>query len=181
MSELLVRDIESIKEHVDPKWIETFEVYIPQWLESLVPHYEIAKSHGVDVFDMSNHLYWGDKPEEIVVNDVHYFLDESQLLGKTLSFNADYYYHCDWEDGMEKIYTAPVWKYCSCSHDWMYYHHYLWRFLNRKAPYDIVRKRVEKLFQQIIGDESVIFDFGCRSYILFNPSKLWYINNKLEA
>lgn len=179
---MLIRDLDNM-DMVDPKWVDTFEEYIPKWLESLKPHYELRKERGVDVVELINRMYLGDKPEEIERNGVFYYLDDFPLWGKTLSFNANLgSYPASWETGFNKIYTEPVDKYGIRKYsNFLWSHTYLWRFLNRKPPYNELPKRIERLFQQIVNDDSVLFDFESVSYIIFNPAKKCYIDNKLEA
>lgn len=180
---MLIRDLKNM-DMVSSEWIEAFEAYIPKWLETLIPHYEIGKEYGVDVVDLSNVMYFGDKPEEIERNGVHYYLTDTWCLGKSIAFNGNKgYYPCSWEDGFDKnLMYPPVNEYGAPKNfDWLYTHHHLWRWLNREAPYNELSKRIEKLFQQITGDSQILFDFGCRSYILFDHKRKAYLDNKLEA
>ena len=180
---LQIRDLHNM-DKVSTEWIEGFETYIPKWLDSLIPHYELGKEYGVDVVALCNVMYFGDKPEEIERNGVHYYLIDTPTLGKTLEFNGNRgYYPCNWEDGFDlELKYPPVDKYgIPKNFDWLYTHNHLWRWLNRKTPYNELSKRIEKLFQQITNDDSVLFDFGSTSYILFDHKRRAYLDNKLEA
>ncbi len=175
--EPLIRDLSGI-DRVRKEWIDTFEEYIPKWLESLVPHYEVAKEHGADVLALSNVMYIGEHPEELVVDDVHYYLGEYPALGKELSFNGNHgHYPANWKDGFDKVYVEPKSPYGAPSLDSLYVGQYLTRYLNRKAPNDVLRLRIQKRFRELVGDDKLLFDFGYTSYILLNPEKQWYINS----
>lgn len=170
---LLIRDLKNM-DKVDPVWINTFEEYIPKWLESLIPHYEVAKQYNADVLSLVNLFFMGDsEPDDMIINGIHYHIGDYPLLGRELAFNsAGGYYPCNWEDGFSKIYSEPVDKYgIPMTSIWLYTRDYLWRYLNRMTPYNELSKRIERLFQQMIGNDNVAFDFGSTSYILLNPSK----------
>ena len=176
----LIKDLYGM-ENVSAKWIEAFENYIPQWLETLIPHYKVAKELDADILCLVNNMYMGKTPEDIVVNGVHYYFTDTLLFGKTLSFNSNHaYYPFNWEDGFKKVYPEDMNDSTRFS-DWMHTHHHLWRFLNRKQPYNEFSKRVETLFRQMVGDDSILFDFGCTSYIIFNHSLKQSIDKRFEA
>lgn len=176
---MLIRDLKGF-ENVSDEWKDAFEDYIPKWLESLIPHYEVGKEYGVDVVELRNVMYFGEKPEDIERNGVHYYLSDSLALGRTLAFNGNIGFPCSWEDHLEYTLTDDTWGIKKLN-DWRLTHYYLWRWLNRKEPYNEPSKRIEKLFQQMTGDDSILFDFGCTSYILFDHKRKKYLDNKLEA
>lgn len=174
-----IRDLKGM-DKVSPEWVDTFEDFIPKWLESLVPHYELAKKGDADVLQLGNAMYFGEKPQEITENNVHYYLADTALLGKMLSFNGDIeHYPCSWREGFEKVYPGPKNDTYGSQRiaDFMYYDSYVCRYWNRKKPYDELAKRIEKHFQELIDNDTVLFDFSTTSYILLNPSKKWYIDH----
>lgn len=174
-----IRDLKDM-DKVSPEWVDTFEDYIPKWIESLVSHYEVAKRYGAEILQLGNVLYWGDKPQEITENNVHYYLADTPTFGKVLSFNGNKeHYPCSWKDGFAKIYPGPKNDPYGAQkiYESIYYDKYLWRYLNRKAPNNELSKRIEKYFQNLINDDTVLFDFGSTSYILLDPSKKWHIDH----
>lgn len=176
----LIKDLYGM-ENVSAKWIEAFENYIPLWLETLIPHYKVAKVLGADILCLVNNMYMGKMPEDIVVNGVHYYFTDTPLFGKTLSFNSNHsYYPCNWEDGFKKIYHEDLNESSQFS-DWLYSHNHTWRFLNRKDPYNVCPQRIEKLFIDMVDDDSILFDFGSTSYIIFNHSLKHSIDKRFEA
>lgn len=183
-TKIIIRDLKDM-EKVSKEWIDAFEEYIPKWVESLVPHYEVAKEYNVDVLELSNTMYLGDTPPEIIKNGIHYYLHEKSVLGRTLSFNGNSgYYPVNWKEGFEKDYKELENRSdIERINDWMYYSNHLCRYNNRKEPYDELAKRIEAYFRELVGNETVLFDLGSTSYILLDPSKKWHINHykKLET
>lgn len=172
----LISDLKNM-EMVSPEWIEAFESYIPSWLNSLVPHYMVAKQNKIDLIALENVVTMGgDEPERIEMNGTQYYIQTSPYVGRLLSFNAtNSYFPCNWKEGFDKVYTPKS----ESQHlsDWLWYHSYVTRYLNREPPYDELGKRIEDLYRRLVNDNEVWFDFGSTSYILMNNNLKWYINN----
>ena len=169
---LKIRDLKGM-ENVSPEWSDKFEAFIPIWLESLVPHYKVAKEYGADMLELVNTMYLTNYPDDLIVNGVHYYLVERPGIGKILSFNSNFqYYPVNWKERF-KEYAGDV----DNLSDWLFYHTHTTRYMNREAPYNELRIRIERLFREITGDDSVGFDFGSTSYILLNPEMRWYIKS----
>lgn len=172
----LIRDLKNM-DRVSPDWIDAFENYISSWLNSLVPHYIVAKQHKIDLIALENvFTMGGEELERIEMNNIHYYIHNIPGAGRMLSFNANNgYFPCNWKEGFDKVYTPE--SESQHTSDWLWYSSYVTRYLNRNPPCDELGKRIERLFREMVNDNDVGFDFGSTSYILMNNNLKWYINN----
>ena len=171
-----IRDLNGI-DRVSREWVDAFEAYIPNWITSLIPHYEVAKSVGANVLLLQNVIsFGGDTSTKLDVNGVHYYVNENDWrFGKSVCFNAnDGYCAANWKDGFDKVYTEPPTLPNGISpalNDWIHYESYTCRYSNQKAPYDELSKRIEAYFQQLINDTTVGINFGSTSCVILDLSK----------
>lgn len=59
---------------VDPNFIDALEVFLPSWLESLVPHYKEAKIQNVELLALCNYQCLGTHPTIYEKNGFNYHL-----------------------------------------------------------------------------------------------------------
>ena len=170
--------------NLTPVFRSTVEKFIPEWLESFVPHYQEAKENKVDILDLSNVRSSIGKHYEH--NGFHYCLFSADYGMSFLSLDNSngHYTRTGFRECIVKMHPdvdyAPnpdMGKFSELFRNSLYFNHYLWRAFNRKAPYDDMMNRMNSHFQKITGDDTVGISLSDRPMLYFNPMAKTFINH----
>lgn len=147
-----------------PEFANAFQTFMPQWVASLVPYYQVAKKHDAELFGTSRVLdFNADKSNIVVDNGILYHISNVPGYFISMAVSADhkgatpgnwhYDFHYD-----EPNHLNNVWNFVA-------YNSYLSRISNSKAPYDEVANAVNAYFRQLTGDPDVFLSLSWSSYI----------------
>ena len=146
-----------------PEFANAFQTFMPQWVESLVPYYYVAKRNNAELFGLSRVLDFSKDANIIEDNGVLYHITNIPGYFISMAVSADhkgatpgnwhYDFHYD-----EPNHLNNVWNFVA-------YNSYLSRISNSKAPYDEVANAVNDYFLQLTGDPDVFFSLSFSSYI----------------
>ena len=158
-------------DRLSPEFRKAFEEFIPKWLESLRPYYEEAKATGVDYLYLANYKTMGAKCQLYEKNGVGYYLSEYRGI-KELAFNSDHHYiKCNWLECFEEAYPG-----IDNISNFSVYNLPLTRLWNKKQEYSEWAERINKCFQEIMGDTNVEFSISSTSAIFFNEKAKYFID-----
>ncbi len=149
-----------------PQFASAFEVFMPQWLESLVPFYEAAKRNGIELVGLNRVLDFSKNPAaRLTDNGILYQVNRTPGYCTSMAVSADFEGETpgNWRHELRKVFDEPeninnIWNFCA-------YNSYTSRISNTKAPYDVLANDVRDYFRQITGDPNVVFSFSNSSYI----------------
>lgn len=169
--------------NLTPVFRSTVEKFIPEWLDTILPHYYLAKEKNVDIFELSNVIGFGGEHFERNGFRYHYFVNGSGVSFLALDGSDGHYTRIGFRECLVKMYpeldVAPepdMGKFSELFNNSLYFDHYLWRLFNRKAPYDDLRNKVDEYFKRLTGDNNVGFSLSSTSMIFFNSKAQRYID-----
>ena len=156
-----------------PEFANAFQTFMPQWVESLVPYYYVAKRNNAELFGLSRVLDFSKDANIIEDNGVLYHITNIPGYFISMAVSADhkgatpgnwhYDFHYD-----EPNHLNNVWNFVA-------YNSYLSRISNSKAPYDEVANAVNDYFLQLTGDPDVFFSLSFSSYICLTDRAKRYV------
>lgn len=165
-------------EKLTPELKEKFEIFLPGWIESLLPYYEEGLAQGVDIMALANYMPIGDQGPLYEKDGIGYFLHEGGSV-RMLTFNCTYkYIRCNWEDCFMSFYP----DYCEVRQlpnrldDFFYYRWHMWRLFNTKEGYNDISSQVDEYFKELTGNPDAGLSFSCTSMIYYNQKGKWHIN-----
>ena len=170
--------------NLTPVFRSTVEKFIPEWLESFVPHYQEAKENKVDILDLSNVICYSGEQFEHNGFHYNYYVNGSRMPVLSLDGSDGHYSRIGFRECLVKMYPdldfAPnpdMGKFSELFRNSLYFDHYLWRAFNRKASYDDMMNRMNSHFQKLTGDDTVGISLSDRSMLYFNPMAKTFINH----
>ena len=171
------------KNNLTPVFRNTVEKFIQEWLDTILPHYYLAKEKNVDILELSNVIcYSGEQFEHNGFRYI-YYVDGSGMSYLTLDGSDGHYTRIGFRECIVKMFpdldVSPdpdMGKFSEIFKNSLYFDHYLWRLFNRKAPYDDLNNKVDMYFKQLTGDNNVGFSLSSTSMIYFNPQAQKYID-----
>ena len=157
-----------------PEFANAFQTFMPQWVESLLPYYHVAKRNNAELFGLSRVLDFNAGPANIIEdNGVLYHISNIPGHFISMAVSADYdketpdNWHNDFKFD-EPNHTNNVWNFVA-------YNSYMSRISNSKAPYDEVANAVNDYFRQLTGDPKVFFSLSFSSYICLTDRAKRYV------
>ncbi len=148
------------------------EAFLPEWLESLVPYYLEAKNRDCDLFHLVNYKPMGAPCELYEKDGIGYYLSN-----RTLAFNSDHHYvKCGWEECFRVAHPDydKTSSENSCNSSATY--NIMFRYFNRKPPYDILTTRCSDYFKTVTNDPEVCFSLSNTSYICMSEKWKDYVD-----
>ena len=171
---IFIKDLPEVS-RMTPWFADAFEDFFPIWLQSIVPYYKEARAQGCDILWLSNFKPMGATAELYEKDGIGYYLGQGGSF-KYLGPNADYRYtKCDWKEFFEEMHPDYDPRTFENSSNYTACHNYLFRYFNRKPPYDVVTKRCSEYLQEITGDPKVLLSISSRSAICFDEKVLDWI------
>lgn len=166
-------------EKLTPKLKEKIEIFMPQWVKSLLPYYEEGLAQDVDIMALSNYMPVGDQGPLYEKDGIGYFLHE-EGSARMLTFNCEYkYIKCNWEDCFKNFYPDYFKKGNERNQleDFFYLHWHMWRLHNTKEGYNDVSRQVDEYFKELTGNPNAGLSLSSTSMIYYTPKGKWYIDN----
>mgnify|MGYP006873193236 CR=1 FL=1 len=144
-------------QRLTPEFRDHFERFIPQWLDSLVPHYEEAKEKGAETFHLVNVKNCGNDFLSFEKNGIGYYLSEQPYI-KEMTFNSDYKYkRCGWYECFCEFYPRLESDFDERISNFREYNCYMTKYLNKKEEYSCMAEWVNEYFKSITKDPNVYF------------------------
>lgn len=162
-----------------PEWMDAFDDIMPQWLEFLVPAYNVCKKRGVSFFRVSNVIDEWSKPEIFEEDGFSYLLWDKPGEVKRMSFNAngDGWGMWDWRSLLEfrfphlyDGYSPDYFRKMTEMGDFSAYQNYFSRYMNCRAPYNYVADKVDECFKVLTCDQEVYFSLGGTCYFALDEA-----------
>lgn len=173
--DLFIRDL-PIAEKLTPTFCEALEQFLPQWLDSLVPYYEEARTQGVDVFRLADYMPCGASCKLYEKVGIGYYLEDHPYI-KQLSFNSDYkYINCYWYECFREFYPRIEDDQSERIDNFIVYNPYMHSPWNLKEDYNCVAKRVDEYFKAITKDPDVTFILSGTSSICLNQRGINWVS-----
>lgn len=163
-------------ERTTPGFAQAFQVFMPQWLDSLVKYYEVAKKNGAELFGLFREMDYNNDPNRrIIDNGITYHISKfsESFTYMSLSTDHDGYLPGDWENDFCLFYQAQNTN--DDIQDFIAYNRYTNRLSNVKPPYDVLANDVRDYFRHITGDPEVFFSFSRWSYICLSKRAASYV------
>lgn len=157
-----------------PTFRDAVEVFIPKWLDSLLPHYQVAKEYKVDILELANVIGADGKHFE---QDGYYYYYNNNASGMSiLSLDGlGHYSLVNWRECMAEMYpdfgSDPdpySGKFCELNQNSMRFSPYVERHMNKKPEYSDLSDKVNAYFKQLTGDNKVGFSLSGTSMLYFN-------------
>ena len=162
-----IKDLKYADE-LTPDFTDTFEEFIPLWLNYLVPFYQEAKKNGDDMLELVNYKPMGAECELYENNGIGYYRHKSCGLS-LLGFNSEYKYQpVNWYECFRAFKPEVEEDQTKRISNFTYYNFYVSRIHNAKPPFNELANRIDSHFKAITGDSIVGFSFGNKSFIYFN-------------
>ena len=88
-----------------PTFRDAVEVFIPKWLDSLLPHYQVAKEYKVDILFLANVI--GTEGKHFEHDGYYYYYQNSSSGMSVLSLDGKgHYKHVNWRECMADMYPG---------------------------------------------------------------------------
>jgi hypothetical protein len=162
-----------------PEFRDNLEIFLPKWLDSLVPYYKEGKEQSIDVLRLSNFLPNGCDTEETMYenNGIAYYLHLGSWGLKTLGFDTTKGYRkCNWLECYIEEHPDYDTCYSENRQNFMYYNFPMSRMFNQRPKEKDLAERCDAYFKNITGDPGVGFSLSYTSMIYYNNRGKNYID-----
>ena len=136
-----------------PEFANAFQTFMPQWVESLVPYYYVAKRNNAELFGLSRVLDFSKDANIIEDNGVLYHITNIPGYFISMAVSADH-----------KGATPGNWHY-DFHYDEPNHLNNVWNFVAYNSDY----------FLQLTGDPDVFFSLSFSSYICLTDRAKRYV------
>ena len=166
-----------IAERLSPRFMDALEVFLPKWLDSLLPYYKEAKKQNVDLLKLANYLSDVADCRLYEEDGIPYCLMYKPWI-KELGFDShEKYIRCNWYECFCEQYPELVDDENERIDNFIGYNSYMSGISNRKEPYNCVANRIQDYFRKITKDKDVCFMLSHTSSICFTEKGKYWVKH----